>query len=161
MSGTLCAAADVGDSCGSRGLHAMVRSARFTGTDVHLGRADPVRALLLQALHQGTALRRYLHQHQEDLQVAAGLRVLTSTAEQPPARSRRVNLIRCTVLTMLGAFTLTGAALPQTSPYLSDFPKIYPAGYTKWGQSLPYALGTLPEWLTAFNRLLKKSNDGR
>lgn len=61
----------------------MARPARSAGNDVNLGRADTVRTLLLQALHQRTALRRYLHQHQEDLQNTPGLRVLTSPAEQP------------------------------------------------------------------------------
>jgi len=70
-----------------------------------------------------------------------------------------VSLIRFTVLAILAAFSLSGAALPQTGPYLSDFPKLYPAGYTKWSQSLPYGLGTLPEWLTAFKGVVSPLRD--
>ncbi len=56
----------------------MARPARSAGNGVTLGHADTVRTLLLQALHQGTALRRYLHQHQEDLPNPAGVRMLTT-----------------------------------------------------------------------------------
>lgn len=54
----------------------MARPARSAGNGANLGRAGTKRTVLLQAMHQGPALRRHLHQHKEDLQNAAGVRVL-------------------------------------------------------------------------------------
>lgn len=56
----------------------MAGPARFAGNDVHLGRISPARALLLQALHQGATMWRHLHQHEEDVQNAAGVRMLVA-----------------------------------------------------------------------------------
>lgn len=54
----------------------MARPGSCPAGDDFWERSDSARTLLLQALHKGTALRRYLHQHQEDLQNAAGMRML-------------------------------------------------------------------------------------
>lgn len=42
------------------------------------------------------------------------------------------------------------AASAQGALDLSDLPRAYPAGYALWQQSLPYALGPLPDWLASF-----------
>ena len=47
--------------------------------------------------------------------------------------------------------SVAGTASAQNGSDISDLPKLYPAGYALWQQSLPYALGPLPDWLTSFN----------
>jgi hypothetical protein len=47
-------------------------------------------------------------------------------------------------------FALTVGAHAQSGTYLSDLPRLYPAVYSTWTQSLPDALGTIGEWLRTF-----------
>ncbi len=42
---------------------------------------------------------------------------------------------------------LSHSAHAQSGSYLADLPKVYPAAYALWTQSLPYAIGNLPDWL--------------
>jgi hypothetical protein len=49
------------------------------------------------------------------------------------------------VISLTISFILPVGASAQTGPYISDLPTIYPVAYRIWAQSLPYALGSLPE----------------
>jgi Inhibitor of vertebrate lysozyme (Ivy) len=51
------------------------------------------------------------------------------------------------------------AAGAQNGPYMSDLPKLYPATYTLWTQSLPYALGPLADWLASFKGVVSPIRD--
>lgn len=42
---------------------------------------------------------------------------------------------------------LGSPAHAQGGTYLADLSKAYPAAYALWQQTLPYAIGTLPEWI--------------
>ena len=55
------------------------------------------------------------------------------------------------------SFVATAGA--QDRPYLSDLPKLYPAAYTLWTQSLPYALGPLPDWLAGLKGVVTPIRD--
>ena len=57
------------------------------------------------------------------------------------------------------SLSLVAAAGAQAGPYLSDLPKLYPAAYTLWTQSLPYALGPLPDWLAGLKGVVTPIRD--
>lgn len=42
---------------------------------------------------------------------------------------------------------LGSPAQAQGGTYLADLAKAYPAAYALWQQTLPYAIGPLPEWI--------------
>lgn len=42
---------------------------------------------------------------------------------------------------------LGSPAHAQGGTYLADLSKAYPAAYALWQQTLPYAIGALPEWI--------------
>ena len=60
------------------------------------------------------------------------------------------------IATSLSFIATPGA---QNGPYLSDLPKLYPAAFTLWTQSLPYALGPLPDWLASFKGVVTPLRD--
>lgn len=55
--------------------------------------------------------------------------------------------------------SLVGTAWAQTGSYMSDLPKLYPTTYTLWTQSLPYALGPIPDWLSSFKGVVSPIRD--
>jgi hypothetical protein len=57
------------------------------------------------------------------------------------------------------SLSLVVPASAQNGPYLSDLPKLYPAAYTLWAQSLPYALGPLPDWLAGLKGVVTPIRD--
>lgn len=46
---------------------------------------------------------------------------------------------------------LGSPAQAQGGTYLADLGKAYPAAYALWQQTLPYAIGALPEWIAKFS----------
>jgi Inhibitor of vertebrate lysozyme (Ivy) len=63
------------------------------------------------------------------------------------------------IISLTITFILTGGASAQTGPYMSDLPAIYPVAYRIWAQSLPYALGSLPEWLSSLKGVVSPIRD--
>ena len=56
-------------------------------------------------------------------------------------------------------FSLVATVSAQNGPYISDLPRLYPAAYALWTQSLPYALGPLPDWLASFKGVVTPLRD--
>lgn len=120
----------------------MARPARSAGNDAYLGRADSTSSILLQALHQGTALRRHLHQHEEDLPNAAGVRMLALKF------SRGLALLMC-------ACSLAQYSNAQQTPVECQFTYLATSEYVReqatnhqaWLEKWGLAVVKKPTWL--------------